>query len=1111
MDNPSAEDVDTRPLIERLQDKSWKIRTSAYVELTNKMSEVNNLHEYDSIYENIIKETNPLAMENGMLLFQKLLELTSDDNTKRIGKQVSVYLIEKGLIGRPKGKQIALDCLLLCCEIGIASDIFQQLNVGVFHKNTKINSEALNTILQILINFGPNIFSTKVVMQESNKWLLHKLKPVRVAAVKIVHYIFGFVQQDLLKEYTDLYQPAQKKRNRRLLGDEKKVTEQSINIEELKNLKKSFYQINDKTWKQKKEELQQLQQLLDNPRIDIIEDIKFWKVLLQYISDSNVPVCSTAVSCLLKLIRLIPIPHVISNQFNTTLILKLKEQSKPLQTNIFEILNVLLLTKITDISKSLEEVASSGNVYWIIAVFKWLSNFISIDKGEQLEVNKFISIIFKPLDSNSKEVRDCTTEVVISYMKKTQLNIVPLLKGINPERLKVIQSKINQFNNSEQITDSHISIATPTPSVNQNHPTSYTITPKFTTSPPQLTQNKKLTPSSGYLGQTTHQRIPPCNSAGLKGDSFTRPKGFQRAQSTTGNKRQTIMLMQGFRVEDNSDDDCISSQMLESLKSKDWERKQILTKNEQVLTIPKTDIICHSLYTKLNDSKKNMVKSILTIFEKIAIMLKHEFSRYSGTVISSMLSLLGDSNKLIRDTSFEKLMTIAQFVGVGTVFMQFSGYFQTDNIQLKQNILLFVNSNMKNLETKDVVIIKGQLKFYLRSLTDRKKEIRLAAEEVMLQIINIVGMKFVTSKLSLTGASQQQISDILKMIERNNKKKQVGGNVEIPSKTGSPVAETKEKSPRLISPRSRLNMSKRNTLPLLYQSYSERTSPEKKNSPPQQHEVFEDSTQSDNDKSLSQSPQSSSSSITPQSQIINQSNQIGIIDTILPVCHGDMKNISDDLLGKLITFGRDLLGDKYLPLLLSFNEKHEINILNCLRSLQNVHFKVIFDFYLKYANALALLKHVNALSITLNDASLLLKNNDSEIGTTLNYQEEIEVILRECGGFIFESFHLFMTTYVNYCNQSELIQVLLKYLPNHKHLIYNCLSIVLIKDTHNLNTTTLIELHQQATEDFSKGIFDSLKILVIVTQILEKLGETDFITNENIQEMVKLSQPFVIK
>jgi len=100
----ASAETDTRPLIERIVDKNWKTRQTAYENLKTVISEVDDealFAEFAPILAKMTGDAHPAALDTGLDTALSFVDLAPVGSTKAFADRVASNVIDKAFGARP--------------------------------------------------------------------------------------------------------------------------------------------------------------------------------------------------------------------------------------------------------------------------------------------------------------------------------------------------------------------------------------------------------------------------------------------------------------------------------------------------------------------------------------------------------------------------------------------------------------------------------------------------------------------------------------------------------------------------------------------------------------------------------------------------------------------------------------------------------------------------------------------------------------------------------------------------------------------------------------------------------------------------------------------------
>ncbi|KAG4305039.1 hypothetical protein PORY_001714 [Pneumocystis oryctolagi] len=334
------EDYSSLPLSERAIHKIWKVRLSAYEEMSKLFS--NSTSEHDPIFrpflldvvlwKKISTDTNVFAQEVGINTLKDFLEFGGKEACIRTRSTVIPCIVEKCLTSTRSGtRQRAIDVVLLYVELDSPDPVLDDLLPSLDAKFPKLVAATVNLIKEIYRLFGVKTVNPKPVLKVLPKLFAHSDSGVRkeVTELSIVLYswlgdiikstLFPELKPVQVKELESsfqgievgkVFQERYLRSQQVLLEDSSEVVVSNNEVENvdffdsiepvniLSKIPKDFSdQLMSTKWKDRKDALDFLYSVCKVPRIleDDYSDII--RLLAKSIKDVNISVTIVASNC----------------------------------------------------------------------------------------------------------------------------------------------------------------------------------------------------------------------------------------------------------------------------------------------------------------------------------------------------------------------------------------------------------------------------------------------------------------------------------------------------------------------------------------------------------------------------------------------------------------------------------------------------------------------------------------------------------------------------------------------------------------------------------------------------------------------------------------------
>lgn len=353
-------DYSQLPLPDRFQHKIWKVRKEGYeaavqaFEVTPDESDpvFRPFNSDPGLWKGAAGDSNVAAQQEGLAALCAYLKFGSVQGAQRSRSQAIQPIYEKGLTStRPAAKANAYEALLLYFEVDKPDAVIEELLPALSHKQPKVIAAALNGLTQAYHNFGVKIVDPKPVLKalpkiyghadknvraegqnltvELYRWLKEAMKPMFWAELKPVQ------QQDLEKLFEKVKEeppPRQERYTRAQQAqmataqatavtaqaddygeaeengqiDDEPVEVDAFDLAEpvdaASKIPASFHDnIASSKWKERKEALDDLFNILNTPRLKEGQYDDVVRALAKSMKDANIAVVTIAANCVEKL------------------------------------------------------------------------------------------------------------------------------------------------------------------------------------------------------------------------------------------------------------------------------------------------------------------------------------------------------------------------------------------------------------------------------------------------------------------------------------------------------------------------------------------------------------------------------------------------------------------------------------------------------------------------------------------------------------------------------------------------------------------------------------------------------------------------------------------
>lgn len=336
------------PVEERLIHKLWKARVSGYEEATKSFGQWDeddpNWRKFMGLAKKMVTDSNAVAQEKGLVCCLAFAENCKGAN-KTAGEVIDGIVSKCVAAAKTKTKELATEIILMYCEIEAHEKVIEQLLSGLSQKNPKVVSGCVANIANCLRLFGAKVIKVSPLLKGVLPLMDHRDKDVREQGKKVIIESYRWIGEvmksqlnglkpvqltELQTEFDNLEGVGKAKPERWLRSagppkeakaaegedDEEEEEEESQQsdldpyelldpVEILSKLPKNFYeQVEEKKWQLRKESLDALLPLSQNPKLlpgDFGDLVRVLKKFIQ--KDTNVMLVALAAQCLAGLAK----------------------------------------------------------------------------------------------------------------------------------------------------------------------------------------------------------------------------------------------------------------------------------------------------------------------------------------------------------------------------------------------------------------------------------------------------------------------------------------------------------------------------------------------------------------------------------------------------------------------------------------------------------------------------------------------------------------------------------------------------------------------------------------------------------------------------------------
>ncbi|CRK99142.1 CLUMA_CG012503, isoform A [Clunio marinus] len=481
------------PVDERCVHKLWKARVDGYEEAAKKFREIDDekspeWNKYLGLIKKFVVDSNAVAQEKGLeaaLLFVENCGIAG----KTVGEVISGIVTK--CLGAPKAKtkELGIQIALMYIEIEKHEVVIDELIKGFDQKNPKIVATCVSTALLALREFGAKVVSVKPLVKKIPALLSDRDKTVRDESKQLTIEIFRWIgpvfktQIQSLPQVvlTELEAEFEKVKNEKAIptrylrsqqqkqileavasndveGDDEGDDAESGGVEIdpmdlidpvdiLSKLPKDFYEkLEAKKWQERKEALDALDSLVQNPKLqtgdygDLVRALK--KVITK---DTNVVLVALAGKCLAMLAK------GLSKKFQPYAVAciggileKFKEKKPNVVSALREAVDAIYpSTNLEAIQEDILAALTNKNPSVKSETAMFLAR--SFTKTIPTILNKkllksYVTALLKTLNESDPTVRDASAEAIGTAMKLVgEKNIAPFLTEVDPLKMEKIK------------------------------------------------------------------------------------------------------------------------------------------------------------------------------------------------------------------------------------------------------------------------------------------------------------------------------------------------------------------------------------------------------------------------------------------------------------------------------------------------------------------------------------------------------------------------------------------------------------------------------------------------------------------------------------------------
>ncbi|KAL7793857.1 armadillo-type protein [Trichoderma ceciliae] len=491
------EDLSSLPLPDRFSHKNWKVRKQAYEDVAKQFAK--SPDESDpcfrpflndpGLWKSAVSDSNVAAQQEAILSLCEFLKYGGRDGALRTRGLTISPMVEKCLSStRPAIKQNSLEALLLYIELDVAAPVIEEVLPGLGNKVPKNVAATLSALTQIVHNYGCKIVDPKPILKALPKAFGAADKNVRAEATGLAVELYRWLREAMKPMFWGDLKPTQQTdleaqfekvkaegtpKQERLLRTQQEIAASGGGGEEgeeegeeeaeepaeidafalaepedvLKKMPPNFHELlASSKWKDRKEAVDGLYQVLNVPRIKDGDFHDVTRGLAKCMKDANVAVVTQAAQCIDLLAK--GLRHAFG-KYRTTVVQPIMERLKEKKAVVADALGGALDATFvaTSLSECLEDIfaflvnknpqVKEGTMKFLIRCLR-----TTRDVPAKPEIAQICEAGKKLLSESSPALRDGGAEILGTIMKIIgERAMTPNLEGLDDIR----RTKIKEF------------------------------------------------------------------------------------------------------------------------------------------------------------------------------------------------------------------------------------------------------------------------------------------------------------------------------------------------------------------------------------------------------------------------------------------------------------------------------------------------------------------------------------------------------------------------------------------------------------------------------------------------------------------------------------------
>ncbi|KAJ5898802.1 hypothetical protein N7495_003546 [Penicillium taxi] len=496
----AEQDFSSLPLPDRFTHKNWKVRKEGYEDAKAQFEKTPDedhpvfapFLQDSNLWKGAVADSNVAAQVEGLASYCSFLKFGGVQACIKTRSLTIGPIAEKGLpCARPAGKASAQEALLLCVELDKATPVLEDLIPVTTHKVPKVVAATLSTLTLIYHNFGCKIVDPKPTLKalpkvfghadknvraeaqnltvELYRWLREAIKPLFWADLKPMQQadlekLFEAVKQEPTpkqERFTRVQQDAMAEASNAPVAEEGEEGGEEFDEEEeeaevidlaepvdiMPKVPKDLHDnLGSSKWKDRKEALDALYNVLNVPRIKEGPFDEIVRALAKCMKDANVAVVTVAANCVDLLARGLRLSFA---KYRSTIMVPILERLKEKKQSVADALGhaldaVFLSTDLSDCLEDIFEFLKHKNPQVKQETLKFLIRCLRTTRvvPSKPEVKSIAEAGTKLLTESTEVVRSGGAEVLGTLMKiMGERAMNPYLDGLDEIR----KTRIKEF------------------------------------------------------------------------------------------------------------------------------------------------------------------------------------------------------------------------------------------------------------------------------------------------------------------------------------------------------------------------------------------------------------------------------------------------------------------------------------------------------------------------------------------------------------------------------------------------------------------------------------------------------------------------------------------